>query len=267
MNGAPDKHCVLVFAGADPSGGAGIQADIEAISALGAHALPVITLLTVQDNERVFALHPVPADVVRQQALALIGKVRIAAVKIGALGTRENAQAVAELVAQMKIIQPDLPVVLDPVLASGRGDALAAGDAVAAIFDLRSIATLITPNLPEAMALSGTQEPLAQMKALLEFAPHVLLKGGHAQGAQVENLWRHGGESRSWRWPRLAGGFHGSGCTLASAIAALLACGQAMPDALDLAQRFCHESLANSYSIAPGQRIPNRTISRTKEKA
>ena len=260
MSAAVDKPCVLVFAGLDPSGGAGIQADIEAIGALGAHALPIVTVLTVQDNERVRAIYPVDAGVIEQQAHTLMAKMPIAAVKIGALGNGTNAAVIAALVAQLRLANAGLPVVLDPVLASGHGDALAAGDARAAVLSLQGIATIVTPNLPEAAALSGaTFEGVAQGQALLWFAPHILLKGGHADGITVENHWLHAAGRRSWHWPRLSGTFHGSGCTLAAAIAALLAQGKTMAQALADAQAYCHATLATSFRLADGQRIPQRT--------
>lgn len=262
------RPCVLVFAGSDPSGGAGIQADIEAVSTLGAHPLPVITALTVQDNDRVYSVHPVPAVLVQQQAQALLDKIEIAAIKIGIVGNRANADAIAELIKIVKVRRPDLPVVFDPVLASGHGDALAVENAVEAIAPLLSVATLITPNLPEAIALCGGDRRLEmQVETLLHTCSHVLIKGGHGSEDKVTNRWFTQGVSRSWTWPRLPGAFHGSGCTLASAIAALLANGQTMVDAIDLAQGYCQEALESAYSIAEGQRIPNRTVSLLEEKA
>lgn len=257
------RRCVLVFAGSDPSGGAGIQADIEAITRLGAHPLSVITALTVQDNDRVFSVHPVPALLVQQQTQALLNKIDIAAVKIGIVGNRANAEAIAEIVKILKVRQPDLPVVFDPVLASGHGDALTVENAVEVIAPLITLATLITPNLPEAAVLcSGDRRLDTQVEILLRACPHVLIKGGHGvDDGTVTNRWFTGGVSRSWTWPRLPGAFHGTGCTLASAIAALLANGQSMVDAIDLAQSYCNEALESSYAIADGQRIPNRSVS------
>ncbi len=255
-----DKPCVLVFSGLDPSGGAGIQADIEAIGALGAHALPVITVLTVQDNDRVLALYPVDAAVITQQAHALMAKMKIAAVKIGALGNHANAEAIVALVTQLRLVQPDLPVVLDPVLVSGHGDALVAGDAVTAVKALCGVASLITPNLPEAASLSGiASDGAEQAQALLRLAPHFLHKGGHGEGATVVNHWLHVAGRRSWRWPRFDGAFHGSGCTLAAAIAAGLAQGRTMEHAIDEAQAYCYAALGAAYCIADGQLIPQRT--------
>ena len=244
------RPTVLVFAGADPSGGAGIAADILAIAAMGAHALPVITALTVQDNDRVFEVLPVASDVLRRQALALVDKIAIHAVKIGIPGNRANAEAIAGLVGALRLRQPGLPVVLDPVRASGAGDALTSDDALA---PLLALATLVVPNLPEARALWGDE------RAMRGRGGDVLVTGGHAEGEFVVNRWVSGQNEREWRWPRLAGEFHGSGCTLASAIAARLACGDGMEQALGAAQEYCHRALEGAFSIAGGQRIPLRS--------
>lgn len=249
----PCRPVVLVFAGLDPSGGAGLAADIVAIAAQGAHALPVITALTVQDNDRVFAVEAVAPELLRRQAQALIDKIAIDAVKIGIPGSAANAAVIAQLIAQLRLAHPSLPVVLDPVLASGHGDVLSTGDAVLALAPLLPVTTVIVPNGPEALALGGEAALLARG------CQNVLVTGGHGDGEEVLNRWfdAEGGE-REWRWPRLPGAFHGSGCTLASAIAARLALGQALPEALDLAQSYCHAALAGAYAIAPGQLIPQR---------
>lgn len=253
------KACVLVFAGLDPSGGAGIQADIQAISAAGAHPLPLVTALTVQDNQHVHAVYPVEPSVLREQAMALVGQgTRIDAVKIGIVGSAANAQQIADVIVRLRDRQPDLPVVLDPVLASGHGDVLTKGDAVQALAPLRKLATLLTPNLPEAHALCGVDDAEAQAGVLLRDAPHVLIKGGHGVGNSVVNTWfcEHG--RRNWQWPRLSGEYHGSGCTLASAIAAHLAKRISMEAALDAAQQYTQHCLEQAFSIADGQSIPDR---------
>lgn len=256
------RPSVLVFAGSDPSGGAGLQADIQAIAALGAHPLSVVTALTVQDNNHVFKVIPTAADLVQQQAMALIGKMDIAAVKIGIAGNRANAEAIAATIRTMKERRPNLPVVLDPVLASGHGDRLSEDDPIQAIAPLLTLATLVTPNLPEAVALcSGERKLEKQFDILLRQCPSVLIKGGHADGATVDNFWGSQHDRRSWSWPRLDGSFHGTGCTLASAIAAILACGKPLAEAIDAAQAYCHNALLSAYAIADGQRIPNRAAS------
>jgi hydroxymethylpyrimidine/phosphomethylpyrimidine kinase len=264
-----DKHavakrpCVLVFAGADPSGGAGIQADIQAIAAQGAHPLSVITALTVQDNDRVFAVHPVATSLLQQQAQALIDKIDIAAIKIGIVANRANAEAIAHFIKVLRLQQPDFPVVFDPVLASGHGDALAVGDVVQALAPLIEVATLITPNLMEAVALCQGEPDIEKQAALLlkQGCRHVLIKGGHGpEDQQVQNRWVTRNGSRSWQWPRLPGSFHGSGCTLASAIAGQLALGRSMEDAIDQGQSYCQRALEGAYPIAAGQKIPARLM-------
>jgi hydroxymethylpyrimidine/phosphomethylpyrimidine kinase len=240
---------VLVFAGLDPSGGAGLAADIAAIGAHGCHALPVATALTVQDNNRVFAVQAVDAAFVLRQADAVIDACRIDAVKIGIPGSRDNAAAIARLLRRLRAADPDLPVVLDPVLASGMGDALGQGSAIAALDELLPLATLLVPNLPEAAAL-GTVP-----------CEHVLVTGGHGAGDIVLNRWlRDGVEQRAWRLPRLPHTYHGSGCTLAAAIAARLALGASMQEALEQAQDYCHQALLHAFPIADGQRIPRRIL-------
>jgi hydroxymethylpyrimidine/phosphomethylpyrimidine kinase len=260
MTNRRDIACVLVFAGLDPSGGAGIQADIQAISAANVHPLPIITALTIQDNQHVHAVHAVEADVLREQARVLIEQgTRIDAVKIGIVGSAANAQAIADVIDVLRKAHPALPVVLDPVLASGHGDVLTKGDAVQALQALRRLATLLTPNLPEAAALCATGDIEAQAQMLLIDSPHVLIKGGHGEGDAVINCWFSRDAQRRWQWPRLAGEFHGSGCTLGSAIAARLAMKREMEAAIDEAQRYTHHCLERAFAIAEGQWIPNRS--------
>lgn len=257
---APGLPAVLVFAGLDPSGGAGIAADIVAIAAQGAHALPVMTALTVQDNNRVYQVQPVEPELVRRQAQALIDTVAIRAVKIGIPGSAANAAAITQLIVQLRARQPALPVVLDPVLASGHGDLLCRDDAVLALAPLLPVTTIIVPNGPEAASLAGALGQAAQAAYLqAQGCRDVFITGGHGEGETVLNRWfgQHGSQQQ-WQWPRLPGQFHGSGCTLAASIAARLAHGDAMPAALDAAQRHCHAALSCAYAIAPGQLMPQR---------
>ncbi|RZI41859.1 hydroxymethylpyrimidine/phosphomethylpyrimidine kinase [Herbaspirillum sp. HC18] len=256
------RPSVLVFAGSDPSGGAGLQADIPAIASLGAHPLTSVTALTVQDNDRVFKVHPVPAALVQQQAQALIDKIDIAAVKIGIVGNRSNAEAIADTLKTMKQRRPDLHVVLDTVLASGHGDKLSEDNPAFAVMTLLPFATIVTPNLPEAAALCGGNQNIdAQVENLLQHCPNVLIKGGHGTGPDIANRLFTRDNKCTWTWPRLSGSFHGTGCTLASAIAALLAQGKPMVEAVEEAQAYCHQTLQSAYAITEGQRIPNRCAS------
>jgi hydroxymethylpyrimidine/phosphomethylpyrimidine kinase len=248
VNALATCRTVLVFSGLDPSGGAGIAADLTAIAAQGVHASPVITALTVQDHNRVYQVTPVDTALIEQQAAVLLEAIGIDAVKIGIPGNLANAVAMAAVITRLRQRNPGLPVVLDPVLASGHGDALSRGDARAALAPLLAIATLVTPNLGEAAALDTSA------------CPHVLTTGGHGEGAEVCNQWRGAGGPRQWRWPRLTGEFHGSGCTLAAAIAARLALGESMEAALDAGQAYVQRTLAAAFSLGPGQRIPRRFI-------
>lgn len=257
---------VLVFAGLDPGGGAGLAADVLAIAAQGAHALPVATALTVQDNNLVHAVRPVDTGLVLQQAEALLATCSIGAVKIGIPGNRENARAIAGLLQRLRAVDPDVPIVLDPVLASGHGDALGAGDPVESLAELLALATIALPNEPEACAIAGLTCDGAGFPCHLGSVscPHLLITGGHGDGRFVVNRWYRGNELlRRWRWPRLPGAYHGSGCTLAAALAGRLALGEGMFAALGAAQAYCHAALAQSFAIAPGQRIPRRFLQPT----
>lgn len=257
------RPCVLVFAGHDPSGGAGIQADIEAIAAQGAHALPVITALTVQDNQRVYAVHPVDLALLRAQAETLLARIPVAAVKIGILGSLAHAQAIAAILKQLNQQQP-IPVVLDTVLRSGHGDALSQDDPVLAVAELFNQATLLTPNLPELARLSGAtpgEDQRSQIQRLQTLCnAEILLKGGHGSADEdvCNSWWNRDGLVQSWRWPRLPGEFHGSGCTLAAALAGQLAMQIPLAAAMQNAQDYTQASLAQASRIADGQLIPRR---------
>jgi hydroxymethylpyrimidine/phosphomethylpyrimidine kinase len=269
------RPCVLVFAGLDPSGGAGIQADIQAIDAMGAHALPIVTTLTVQDNDRVYGITPVDPHIVQQQIERLINKIDIVAIKIGIVGSAAIAELIASCISTLREKNSQLPVVLDPVLASGHGDDLTKEDAIQIIAPLRKLATLITPNTLEAQKLINkfehtlthkhTEQHTAEIQTieqqadlLMQDTPHVLIKGGHAQDARVINRWFSQEQQRSWSWTRLEGEFHGSGCTLASAIAAGLAQGWSMETSLEQAQTYTQQALESAFAIAAGQLIPQR---------
>ncbi|MET0320661.1 MAG: hydroxymethylpyrimidine/phosphomethylpyrimidine kinase [Duganella sp.] len=255
---SPGRPCVLVFAGLDPSGGAGLIADAQAVAAQGAHALTVCTALTVQDNDRVFDVRPVDADLVLSQARALTDRMAIVAVKIGIPGSAANALEIAGVIRALRAAQPALPVVLDPVLASGHGDILTRGDAVAALAPLLALATVLTPNGPEARRLTGAGDGAAQAAILRgQGCRNVLITGGHDAGPTLINRC-YGDVDHRWSWPRLPGQFHGSGCTLAAAIAGQLALGAALAGALENAQHYCHAALRNAYAVAPGQRMPAR---------
>jgi hydroxymethylpyrimidine/phosphomethylpyrimidine kinase len=240
---------VLTFAASDPTGGAGLQADVLTISALGCHPLSVLTGFTVQDTHGVSRLQPLDAASVEAQARSLLDDIAIDAFKVGVLGSPENARAVAAVVAR----EPRLPLVLDPVLASGRGDELAGAAVIAALAALVPHATVVTPNSIEARRLGGPQ------RLLTLGCDFVLVTGTHEPGADVVNvLYDKAGVVREDRWPRLPGEYHGSGCTLASAIAASLAHGRAPAEAVREAQAYTWDSLAAAFRPGAGQSIPRR---------
>ena len=233
----PTPPLVLVFAASDPSSGAGIQADMLALSSLGSHPLTAITALTVQDTVGVQSVHPVSAELLEQQARAVLEDMPVAAFKIGLLGSVENVLAVAEIIADY----PDIPVIFDPVLASGRGDELSGEEIISAMREmLLPQTTLLTPNAPEARRLAESDEdegePSIEVCAqrLIEMgAQYVLITGTHENTPQVTNiLFGPEGEIRRDTWERLPGSYHGSGCTLASAIAGCIAGGASIEDAV-----------------------------------
>lgn len=237
---------VLTFAAADPTGGAGLQADLLTIAAHGCHPLSVLTAVTVQDTRGVERIEALRAELVTQQAMALLAESKVAAFKVGVLGSLENARAVASIAAN----HASVPLVLDPVLASGRGDALASEEMIWALVPHAAIAT---PNTLEAKRMGGHEAMLARG------CRYVLVTGTHDESEEVVNrLFDARGLLREDRWPRLPGSYHGSGCTLASAVAAALAKGRTMPDAVREAQEFTWRSLKAAFASGAGQLTPNR---------
>lgn len=241
---------VLSFAASDPTGGAGLQADVLTIAALGCHPLSVLTAFTVQDTRGVSRLCALDAASVAEQARRLLEDIRVDAFKLGVLGSAENARAIAAIVSEHSRV----PLVLDPVLASGRGDELADDAAIAALLDaLVPRSTIVTPNSIEARRLGGTARLLGLGCAF------VLVTGTHEAGPEVVNtLYDARGVVREDRWQRLPGEYHGSGCTLASAIAAALAAGREPPEAVREAQAYTWRSLAAGFRPGAGQFIPRR---------
>lgn len=249
---------VLVIAGNDPTGGAGLTADIQAIAAAGAHPAPVVAALTVQDTADVRHVQAVDAALVMEQARAVFADMRVAAVKLGLLADAAVGRAVAELLMG----HPSLPLVIDPVLAASGGGQLAA-DALLEVYlrELFPLATLITPNASESRRFApAAADPAARAQALLATgARHVLVKGADEDTSDVHNhLFGPQGFHRESIWPRLPHTYHGSGCTLASAIAARLALGQPVPDAVQEAQRYTYDALQRAWRPGSHQHIPRR---------
>lgn len=250
---------VIAVSGSDPTGGAGIQADIEALVSMGCHTAPVVTALTVQDTQRFMGFEPVNPMVLIQQIRAILEDMEVAAFKLGMLGSVGIVEAVHTILKDY----PRLPVVLDPVLHSGSGGAeLAAADVRAAMIELLfPLTTVLTPNSLEARLLvpdAGNLEACAYnlMDLGVEF---VLITGAHENTPNVVNtLYGNGRFIDNFTWERLPGAYHGSGCTLAAAIAGLLAHGADPVHAMREAQEYTWEALKQGYRIGMGQYLPNR---------
>ncbi len=255
---------VLTFGATDPSGGAGLQADILTIASMGCHPLTVVTAVTVQDTGGVDDILPIDAEWVSDQARAVLEDMPVAAFKIGLLGSVENIAAIAEVISDY----PDIPLVFDPVLASGRGDELTDEDMLDALRELLlPQTTILTPNSIEARRLIQDEDNDEDNPDLAECAKrivqlgceYVLVTGTHEHTPKVINtLYGESGIVRSDSWARLSGIYHGSGCTLASAIAALLANGLSMNEAVKEAQEFTWQALKYAFRPGMGQHIPDR---------
>jgi len=255
---------VLVFAANDPSGGSGMQADILTLASMGCHPLPVITGITVQDTIGVEAVMAAEAEWVADQARCVLEDMPVAAFKLGVLGSVENIAAIAEVVSDY----PDVPLVLDPVLASGRGDEFAGDELIIAMREmLFPQTTVLTPNVVEARRLLQVEgddaddlDQLALAQRLVHLGcEYVLVTGTHANTPKVINiLYGQQGILRTDSWERLAGSYHGSGCTLAAAVAATLANGLTVEEAVHDAQEYTWQTLQKGFRPGMGQYIPDR---------
>ena len=249
---------VLCCSGHDPTGGAGIQADIEAVAAQGAHALTLITALTVQDTFNVRQVEAVSPALLAQQSAVLLADCQIAAIKIGLLGAPEQLPVLAELIRRSQ-----RPVVLDPILRAGGGTELVAGDIAVQMRQLLfPLCTVLTPNAAEARRWTGEADLDAAGKALLaDGVQHVLITGGDEPGEMACNRWYSaGGLMRVFEQPRLPGTFHGAGCTLAAALSARLGLGESIETALLNAQCYVHETLRQARAIGGGRWLPRRLL-------
>ncbi|MEJ2118834.1 MAG: bifunctional hydroxymethylpyrimidine kinase/phosphomethylpyrimidine kinase, partial [Alphaproteobacteria bacterium] len=232
------KHPIaLSIAGSDSSGGAGVQADLKTFSALSVYGASAITALTAQNTTGVTAIHPIPPAFIREQIDAVFNDLAVDAVKIGMLRTEGTISTVAEALHAWR----RAPVVLDPVMVAGSGAPLLDQGAEFAIRShLLPLADILTPNLPEAARLLGASQAVdekmmvRQGELLLGFGPKaVLIKGGHAEGPEAADIFLDGTNVVRLATPRIQTKYtHGTGCTLASAIAAVLAHGMSMLDAV-----------------------------------
>ena len=250
---------VLCFSGHDPSGGAGIQADIETVASMGCHALPVITSLTVQDTKNVHQFQPVNVSLFIEQARCVLENISVSAIKIGMTGSQTIIEAIHSILRDF----PDIPVVFDPVLRAGGGASLGEDEVVDAIRNLLlPVTTVLTPNSLEARKLIPEADTLnACGQALLDSGcEFTLITGTHEQAEHVDNQWF--GNHRlleTFTWERLPEEYHGSGCTLASAMAALIGHGLDPFQAAHEAQEYTWQALKHAFRISPGgQLIPNR---------
>jgi hydroxymethylpyrimidine/phosphomethylpyrimidine kinase len=249
---------VLCIGGLDPSGGAGLQADIEAIASCGGHALPIASCLTVQNTRQTFSVSAVDPELIKQQASALIEDMPIASCKIGVIPNEEVAKTIASILAQL----PKVPVVFDPVLSASHGSEFSNAGTINIIKDiLLPRVTIVTPNLKELSILVDSSSDIAsQAKSLCDLGPkYVLATGADSDTEYVHNtLFTHEGIKTDYEWPRLPHMYHGSGCTLSSAIACYLALDFNITDAVEKAQQFTWQSLQYAQAIGSGQWIPNR---------
>lgn len=251
------SRILLCIGGHDPSGAAGIQADAEAARAAGLNATSVISCLTSQDSCSMRAFWPQPEDRVDQQCRAILADSQVNAVKIGLLGSSRITRVMAQLASEL----PNLPWVLDPVLSSSIGGSFMDAALLNQLrTNLLGRCTLATPNLPEARTLSGAKEPEDCARRLLESGcDWILITGTHDDSEEVINrLYGQGGDRQEWSWPRLPGEYHGSGCTLASAIAARLGKDMDMPSAVEEAQAYTWQSLKHARRTGRCQLTPNR---------
>jgi hydroxymethylpyrimidine/phosphomethylpyrimidine kinase len=249
---------VLSIAGMDPSGGAGILADCKTFAALRCYGAAVVTALTAQNTQGVARIHLVPAEFVAAQLDVLFADVKIAAIKIGMLGSPEIAASVAERLAR----RPEIPVVLDPVMAASSGDPLAVGDVAAAMLgDLAPLVTLVTPNLAEAARLAEAPPPatLADTRKLAEQLYRrgfrsVLITGGDIESVTADDVFFDGAMHRTFSAPRIATQHtHGTGCTLSAAIAAHLAKGTELGSAIEAAKAYLGGALAAADELQVGR--------------
>ena len=233
---------ILIIAGSDSGGGAGIQADIKTVTMLGGHAMTAVTAITAQNTLGVDAVHLVPTQMVIDQISAVVSDIGVDAVKIGMIGNAATAHAVADCLTELSC-----PIIFDPVMVATSGAVLADADSIVAFERLMRLATLTTPNLPELEALGGKDALLAQSFPLL-------IKGGHADGDDiVDRLYLAPGQNESWSDVRIpTRNTHGTGCTLASAIATGLGQGMALVPAIERARLFVRLALREAPGFGQG---------------
>lgn len=249
---------VMSFSGNDPTGGAGIQADIEAVASMGARVAPVITALTVQDTQNVNYFSATTATIVSEQARVILEDMPVAAFKIGMVGSLENMDVIHTILHDYH----EIPVIIDPIISAGGGTSLASQEMALAYSDLLfPLTNLVTPNSNEARLLAPEADTLdaCAQELMDDGCEYVLLTGTHESTEQVVNsLYGQHKKINSCSWERLANSYHGSGCTLTSAIAGLTAVGHSIPEAVKIAQEYAWQTLVQGYHSGMGQYLPDR---------
>jgi hydroxymethylpyrimidine/phosphomethylpyrimidine kinase len=245
---------ILIIAGSDSGGGAGIQADIKTVTMLGGHAMTAVTAVTAQNTVEVSAVHPVPAEIILAQIEAVIGDIGVDAVKIGMTGGAFAAEQIASRLERLRAEQPGLPIVFDPVMVATSGAALADEATIAAFGRLMDVATIATPNLPELKRLTSEEDPVSAALALVgAHGCAVLIKGGHEEGDALADALIETDNMTSWQGQRIdTTSTHGTGCTLASAIAFFLAEGATLADAVSRAREFVRVALRDAPDLGQG---------------
>jgi len=252
MTGRPR---ILTVAGSDSGGGAGIQADLKTIAAFGCYGASAVTAVTAQNTLRVSAVEELPPAIVQAQIEVVLGDIGADAVKVGMLANAEVVRAVAEALHPYR----DLPIVVDPVMVAKSGDALLREDAVKALSELLlPLATVVTPNLPEAARLSGLPvtseaERTEAARRLASSGAAVLVKGGHGEGEELMDLLYEGESVHRFVHPRLdTSSTHGTGCTLSSAIACGLGQGRPLLESVAIAVDYLHGAIAAAFPVGGG---------------
>src|SRR4051812_40844368 len=245
---------ILIIAGSDSGGGAGIQADIKTVTMLGGHAMTAVTAVTAQNTMGVSGVHPVPAEMILAQIEAVIGDFGVDAVKIGMIGGAFAAEQVAARLERLRAEQPGIPIVFDPVMVATSGAALADDATIAAFGRLMDVATIATPNLPELKRLTSDEDPVAAALHLVgKHGCAVLIKGGHEEGDALADALIETDNMTSWQGQRIdTTSTHGTGCTLASAIAFFLAEGSTLADAVARAREFVRLALHDAPGLGQG---------------
>jgi hydroxymethylpyrimidine/phosphomethylpyrimidine kinase len=245
---------ILIIAASDSGGGAGIQADIKTVAMLGGHPMTAVTAITAQNTLGVTAVHPVPAEMILAQIEAVIGDIGVDAVKIGMIGGAFAADQIAKRLVRLKTEQPGIPIVFDPVMVATSGAPLADEATIAAFGRLMEVATIATPNLPELKQLTSEEDPVSAALHLVgEHGCAVLIKGGHDEGEALADALIETDNMTSWQGQRIdTTSTHGTGCTLASAIAFFLAGGASLADAVSRAREFVRVALHDAPDLGQG---------------